>query len=59
MVKPLLTPAEERDENDKKLCLVSAKAMGILYCGLNADELSGISMCKNAKAKWDMLEVTH
>lgn len=33
---------EEWDKQDRKLCSKNAKAMTILYCGLNSDDLNRI-----------------
>lgn len=35
--------------NHKKLCSMNAKAMNIVYCGLNVDEFNRIFMCKNVQ----------
>ena len=45
-------------ENDR-LESLDAKAMSILYCGLNKAEYNSISSCKTAKQIWTRLEVTH
>ena len=52
-----LTPAQIK-ENDR-LESLDAKAMSILYCGLNKAEYNRISSSKNAKKIWSRLEVTH
>lgn len=39
--------------------LNGAKAVNILYCGLNADKFNRISICKNTENIWDILEITH
>ena len=52
-----LTPAQIK-ENDR-LESLNAKAMSILYCGLNKAEYNHISACETAKAIWLRLEVTH
>ena len=52
-----LTPAQIK-ENDR-LESLDAKAMSILYCGLNKAEYNRISSCKSAKQIWSRLKVTH
>lgn len=39
----------ERDEKDKILAFIDARASNILYCGLDAEEFNRISICKNVK----------
>lgn len=39
--------------------LMNAKALNVLYCGLNTDEFNRIDTCKNAEEIRDTLEVTH
>ena len=54
--KPLT--AAQIKENDR-LETLNAKAMSILYCGLNKAEYNHISACETAKSIWLRLEVTH
>ena len=52
-----LTAAQIK-ENDR-LESLNAKAMSILYCGLNKAEYNHISSCETAKQIWSRVEVTH
>ena len=52
-----LTAAQIK-ENDR-LESLNAKAMSILYCGLNKAEYNHVSACETAKSIWLRLEVTH
>lgn len=36
---------------------IDAKAMNILFCGLNSEEFNRVSTCANAREPWDTLEV--
>ena len=38
---------------------MNSKAMQILYCALNPEDLNRIASCDSAKEMWKMLEVTH
>ncbi|VFQ73420.1 unnamed protein product [Cuscuta campestris] len=50
---------EEFDENDFKKMELNAKAINIIYCGINADDYRKISRCETAKQMWEKLEITY
>ncbi|VFQ67153.1 unnamed protein product [Cuscuta campestris] len=52
------TEEEFTDEDCKKMEL-NAKAINIIYCGVNADDYRKISRCETAKQMWEKLEVTY
>ncbi|VFQ70089.1 unnamed protein product [Cuscuta campestris] len=52
------TEEEFTDEDCKKMEL-NAKAINMIYCGVNADDYRKISRCETAKQMWEKLEVTY
>ncbi|VFQ66102.1 unnamed protein product [Cuscuta campestris] len=52
------TEEEFTDEDCKKMEL-NAKAINMIYCGVNADDYHKISRCETAKQMWERLEVTY
>ncbi|VFQ68779.1 unnamed protein product [Cuscuta campestris] len=52
------TEEEFTDEDCKKMEL-NAKAINMIYCGVNADDYCKISRCETAKQMWEKLEVTY
>ncbi|VFQ69229.1 unnamed protein product [Cuscuta campestris] len=52
------TEEEFTDEDCKKMKL-NAKAINMIYCGVNADDYRKISRCETAKQMWEKLEVTY
>ncbi|VFQ88287.1 unnamed protein product [Cuscuta campestris] len=52
------TEEEFTDEGCKKMEL-NAKAINMIYCGVNADDYRKISQCETAKQMWEKLEVTY
>ncbi|VFQ89733.1 unnamed protein product [Cuscuta campestris] len=52
------TEEEFNDEDCKKMEL-NAKAINMIYCGVNADDYRKISRCETAKQMWEKLEVTY
>ncbi|VFQ93882.1 unnamed protein product [Cuscuta campestris] len=52
------TKEEFTDEDCKKMEL-NAKAINMIYCGVNADDYRKISRCETAKQMWEKLEVTY
>ncbi|VFQ70889.1 unnamed protein product [Cuscuta campestris] len=52
------TEEEFTDEDCKKMEL-NAKAINMIYCGVNADDYRKISRCEIAKQMWEKLEVTY
>ncbi|VFQ58917.1 unnamed protein product [Cuscuta campestris] len=54
-------PKIEEDFNDEdcKKMELNAKAINMIYCGVNADDYRKISRCETAKQTWEKLEVTY
>ncbi|VFQ84400.1 unnamed protein product [Cuscuta campestris] len=52
------TEEEFTDEDCKKMEL-NAKAINMIYCGVNSDDYRKISRCETAKQMWEKLEVTY
>ncbi|VFQ93680.1 unnamed protein product, partial [Cuscuta campestris] len=52
------TKEEFTDEYCKKMEL-NAKAINMIYCGVNVDDYRKISRCETAKQMWEKLEVTY
>ncbi|VFQ79754.1 unnamed protein product [Cuscuta campestris] len=52
------TEEEFTDEDCKKMEL-NAKAINMIYCGVNADDYRKISRCETAKQMWEKLKVTY
>ncbi|VFQ77234.1 unnamed protein product [Cuscuta campestris] len=52
------TEEEFTDEDCKKMEL-NAKAINMIYCGVNADDYRKISRCETAKQMWEKFEVTY
>ncbi|VFQ65571.1 unnamed protein product, partial [Cuscuta campestris] len=52
------TEEEFTDEDCKKMEL-NAKAINMIYCGVNADDYRKILRCETAKQMWEKLEVTY
>ncbi|VFQ79200.1 unnamed protein product [Cuscuta campestris] len=52
------TEEEFTDEDCKKMEL-NAKAINMIYCGVNADDYRKISGCETEKQMWEKLEVTY
>ncbi|VFQ82817.1 unnamed protein product [Cuscuta campestris] len=52
------TEEEFTDEDCKKMEL-NAKAINMIYCGVNADDYRKISQCETTKQMWEKLEVTY
>ncbi|VFQ71289.1 unnamed protein product [Cuscuta campestris] len=52
------TEEEFTDEDCKKMEL-NAKAIEMIYCGVNADDYRKISRCETAQQMWEKLEVTY
>ncbi|VFQ72974.1 unnamed protein product [Cuscuta campestris] len=50
---------EEFDENDFKKMELNAKAINIIYCGVNGDNYRKISRCEITKQMWEKLEITY
>ena len=48
-----------KDDHDKRMTQLNAKAVNIFYCILDVNEFNRISICTSAKKIWDRLEVTH
>ena len=49
----------DRDDNDKRMAQLNAKALNILYYTLDMNEFNRISTYSFVKEIWDRLEVTH
>ena len=49
----------DRDENDKMMAQLNAKAINVLCCALDVNELNRISTYNSVQEIWDRLEIIH
>ncbi|VFQ77872.1 unnamed protein product [Cuscuta campestris] len=53
------TTEEESNNEDCKKMELNAKAINMIYCGVNTDDYRKISRCETEKQMWEKLEVTY
>ena len=53
------TPRFSWTEGEKRAFTINAKAMNIIFCGLNEKEYNRVSLCQSAQEIWLLLDVTH